>query len=238
MRRTIIALLLMVIIMVPFLSSCDSGDLQLLVDYAKMWAMVHGLTDSDGSVNLGAAARYSFGIGSTGDEVGDAVVDSGRTLKHIREAQKEADKGWKALTEGDPQRIKYDVYPHYNEAIRIRPDDWTFYNERAIAYLEEQQNLNGAKLGQVDFDKAAALARKSGNPEEYLRMLKHREQSLATFVEKERSMGAWLMGDVFRAQISTYDELIKLTGDKSYVLLKQQAESNLQSPHAERWDGK
>jgi hypothetical protein len=138
-RRTIILLSLLVLLLVPFLTSCDAGDIDVLVNYAKMWAMVHDITDEDGHISAGAATRFivgeAGGFGSTGDKEGDAVIDSARTVNKMREAQSEADQGKKALYDG--RDIDKDVLPHYNQAIKLRPYDWVYYNERGIAYLEK-----------------------------------------------------------------------------------------------------
>jgi hypothetical protein len=243
MRRAIQISLLLIISLTPFLSSC-TGEVDQLIYFGKLWAMVHDITDADGNLNYGAAARFGglsvLGLDTTGDDEADAAIDNAKILNKIRMAKEEGDKGWKELLDGDTagDGMKIRVISHYDEAINLRPDDWAYRNERAIAHLDDQIDMNGLKAANADFAKANEISRRGGKPAEYLRILKHREQSLAKFVTTRRMRGNWLMGDVYRAQISLYDELYVLTSDKSYLLLKQQADSNLQSPHAERWDGK
>jgi hypothetical protein len=233
MRRTIIALLLMVVLMVPFLSSCDSGDLQLLVDYAKLWAEVHNLTEPDGSVNLGAAGRFVgknaltdlFGLSTTGDEVGDAVVDSARTMKDIRDAQKEANQGWQSLYDG--KNVQDDVLPHYNQALSLRKEDWSYYNERGLAHLEDIFDPNAVKLAENDFNNAAQFSKLKQPPDVYIQMLKQRVEAMEKLNGHARDMHALLTKETLLEQSRTYGELASLTGDGRYTLLKQQVDSTV-----------
>jgi hypothetical protein len=230
MRRAIIILTLIIILLLPFLSACDTGKLQQLINWAKLWAIVHGITDENGSPNFFAVTRFAageaFGLGSTGDEEGDAAIDSARILNNIRQAEESADQGWEALNKGE--NIKEGVLQHFNRAIDLRPDDWSYRNGRGTANLEDLENPDNAKAARADFDKANAIAQKSGKPAEYLRMLKNREQALARLVAIKNDEHALPTKDVYLEQSRTYDELYKLTNDKTYLLLKQQVDTNLQ----------
>ncbi len=230
MRRAILILAVFIIAMVPFLSACDSPDGDLIY-WAKLWAIVHDITDEDGNPNFGAVARFTavelFGIGgSTGDEEGDAAIDNARMLKNLRDAEDAADEGWDNLYKG--ANVKQDVLPHYDKAIGLRDTDWSYRNGRGIANLEDIDNVNSAQAAKADFDKATELAKKSGKPAEYLRMLRDREQALARLVTHIRETQAVPSKDTYIEQSRTYDELYKLTGDNNYRLLKQQADTNLQ----------
>lgn len=233
MRRAILVLCLLIISLVPFLTACDSGEAQELIYWAKLWAMVHDITDENGSMNFGAATRFAageaLGFGSTGDEEGDAAIDCASTLNNIRQADDQADEGWQNLYGG--KNINDDVLPHYNQAVNLRPDDWSYRNERGISQLENIDNPDAAKAAKADFDRAAAIAKKNGKPEEYLRMLKNREQNMAKIVGHLNATSAYPTGEMYREQSRTYDELYKLTGEKNYLLLKQQADTNLQEGH-------
>jgi hypothetical protein len=228
-----IVLVLLVLLVMPFIYSCDSGDVDALINWAKLWAMVHDITDTDGNVNPGAVARFTagelFGFGSTGDAEGDAAIDVAKDVKgmldNLRDAEAEADKGWEALDSG--KNIQENVVPRYNKAISLRPDDWSYRNERGIAYLEDLQTDNNDKLAQKDFDKANDLARKSGKPAEYLRMLKEREQALATLIQHKKDTHALPTIYAYQEQSRLYGELFTLTNDNNYKLLKQQADTNL-----------
>ena len=230
MRRVILILSLLIILLVPFINACDTGDLQQLIYWAKLWAIVHDITDENGNPNFGAITRFAvgevFGVGSTGDKEGDAAIDAARVLNNIRQAEDEADKGWEYLYEG--RNINSDVLPHYNQAVKLRPDDWSYRNERGIAHLENLDNPDNAKAAKTDFDEATALAKKSGKPAEYLRMLKNREQAMARIVAHQNDINAYPTKNLYLEQSRTYDELYKLTNDKTYLLLKQQADTNLQ----------
>jgi hypothetical protein len=207
--------------------------MQQLIYWAKLWAIVHDITDEDGSPNAGAIIRFAggeaFGFGTTGDKEGDAAIDAARVLKNIRQAEESADQGWEALNGG--KNIEQGVLPHFNQAIDLRPGDWSYRNGRGIAHLEDLENPENARAARNDFDNANAIANKSGKPAEYLRMLKNREQALARLVAIKNDTHAYPTKDVYLEQSRTYDELYKLTNDKTYLLLKQQADTNLQEGH-------
>jgi hypothetical protein len=217
----------------PFLSACDSGEAQEVIYWAKLWAIVHDITDADGNPNYSTITRFAigeaFGIGSTGDEEGDAAIDAARVLNNIRQAEESADQGWEALNKG--KNIKQSVLPPFNKAIDLRPDDWSYHNGRGIANLEDLENPDNAKAAREDFDEANEIAKRSGKPAEYLRMLRNREQALARLVGIKNDEHAFPTKEVYEEQSSTYDELYKLTGEKTYLLLKQQADTNIQEGH-------
>jgi hypothetical protein len=233
MRRAILVLAIFIIALVPFLSACDTGEGSELINWAKLWAMTNDLTDADGNPNVLGVARFglgeAFGFNSTGNEEADAVIDSARTLNDIRQADEAADQGWEALNKG--KNIKQSVLPHFDEAISIRQDDWSYRNGRGIANLEDLENPDNAQAASDDFDKANELAKRSGKPAEYLRMLKHREQGLARLVAIKNDEHAFPTKEVYLQQSSVYDELYKLTKEQSYLLLKQQADTNIQEGH-------
>jgi hypothetical protein len=214
---------------VPLLSSCDSNDLQEIINTAKLWAMVNDITDTDGNPNPGAITRFvagdAFGFGTTGDDEGDAAIDAVKALNNIRQADDAAEEGWKQLYAG--RNIQESVLPHYNQAVSLRGNDWTYRNDRGIAYLEDIGNPNAQKLAKADFDKAAKLAKASGKPADYLKMLTQREQSMARLVQHSRETNAYPTEYMLKEQSRTYDELYKLTGKNDYLLLKQQTDTNL-----------
>ena len=230
MKRTVLASFIVIVLLVPFLSACESGETQQFIYWAKLWAMVHDITDADGKPNYGAITRFAvgeaFGLGSTGDEEGDAAIDCARLLNTIRQAEDAADEGWDYLYEG--RNIEEAVLPGFDKAIGLSSDDWSYYNGRAIAHAQDIYDPEGLRKAREDLDKADALAKKSGKPEEYLRMLRNREQGLARLVaEKNERHAVDLCGDIYAMQSRTYEELYKLTGDNDYLLLKQQADTNL-----------
>jgi hypothetical protein len=217
-------------LLVPFLSACESGGVQQLIYWAKLWAIVHDITDADGNPNYGAVTRFAvgeaFGLGTTGDEEGDAAIDCARILNNIRQAEDAADEGWGNLYQG--KNIQEGVLPNFNKAIDLRAEDWSYYNGRGIANLEDLDNAKAAQAAAADFQKAGNLAKKSGKPEEYLRMLRNREQALARLVGIKNDTHAYPAKEVYLEQARLYDELYKLTSEKNYLLLKQQADTNIQ----------
>jgi len=228
-RRAILILSILLVLLVPFFSACESGEVQQLIYWAKLWAMVHDITDADGNPNYGAVTRFAvgeaFGLGTTGDEEGDAAIDCARILNNIRQAEDAADEGWDDLYQG--RNIQEGVLPNFNKAINLRSEDWAYYNGRGIANLEDLDNPKNAQAAAADFQKAVALAKKSGKPEEYLRMLCNREQALARLVGIKNDTHALPTKEVYLEQARLYDELYKLTGEKNYLLLKQQADTNI-----------
>jgi hypothetical protein len=229
-RRTILALFVLIMLLVPFATACESGEAQQFIYWAKLWAIVHDITDADGNPNYGAITRFAvgeaLGLGSTGDDEGDAAIDCARILNNIRQAEDAADEGWDYLYEG--RNIRESVLPNFNKAIDLRPDDWSYYNGRAIAHAQDIFDAGGLLKAREDMDKADARAKKSGKPEEYIKMLRNREQGLARLVAQKNERHAIdLCGDIYAMQSRTYEELYKLTGDNDYLLLKQQADTNL-----------
>jgi hypothetical protein len=229
MRRAIPILFLLLVLLVPFLSACESGEVEQLIYWAKLWAIVHDITDADGNPNYGAITRFAvgeaFGMGTTGDEEGDAAIDCARALDKIRRAEDAADEGWDNLYDG--HNIQQDVLPSFDKAISLRSEYWSYYNGRGIANLEDLENPRNAQTAAADFQMAVKLAKKSGKPEEYLRMLRDREQALARLVALKNEEHAFPTKEVYQEQARLYDELYKLTGEHSYLLLKQQADTNL-----------
>jgi len=229
-RRILLIIALVIILALPFLSSCEPGELDEIIYAAKLWAMVHDITDEDGEVNYGAATRFGlgnlFGFGSTGDKEGDAAIDSVKALNAIRQADEEADEGWNQLYGG--HNVQDTVLPHYNAAVNLRKNDWTYRNDRGIAYLNDLNDPKNVDKANDDFDAAMAMARKSGKPVEYLRMLKQREQSMARLVRHQREEHSLPTGDMLREQLRTYTELYALTKDNNYLLLQQQVDTDIQ----------
>jgi len=227
MRRVFISLCLLSLLVL--LSGCKSGEADELIYWAKLWAMVHDITDADGNPDLGAVTRFTageaFGLGTTGDDEGDAAIDAARLVDKIRKAEDEAKQAREAMYAGRSTAI--DVLPHYNKAVDLRPDDWSYRNERGLAYLVGDPGLNDAdRRSKDDFDKASALAKKSSRPDEYQRMLKHRAQAMETHVGRNHADGAAVELAVYLEESRTYSELYRLTKDNRYLLLKQQADTN------------
>jgi hypothetical protein len=229
LKRSILLLTIFIIALVPLVSSCTGGAEQLYY-WAKLWALTHDITGEDGSPNYLAIGRFAavevFGVPiSTGDEEADAVIDSAHILKDIRDADKEAKTGWTNLYAED--NVEDSVIPHYNSAIKTRPNDWAYRNERGIAYLQYHEITNQAEQAKKDFDEAAALAKKSKQPDEYLKMLKDREQKMSRLNAKFSANGGIASRYFYEEQARVYNELYKLTNQHDYLLLKQQAEANV-----------
>lgn len=54
---------------------------------------------------------------------------------------------------------------------------------------------------------------------------------MARLVQHSKDQSAYPTGDMYKEQSRTYDELYKLTGENNYLLLKQQADTNLKEGH-------
>jgi hypothetical protein len=211
----------------PFLSSCDSGDLQLLIDYAKMWAMVHGITDSDGHIDTGAGLRYvagdALGFGTTGDKEGDAVIDSARTVKDIRYAEKEAKQGWKDLYDG--KEVATVVLPHYNNAVNTRDKDYSYYNERGIAHLMDLNGYKSQEAADKDFQTAGDMT--YDHSYVYETMYRQRAEKLEQLVQHRDEVYHAVPKRLYVALSDTYSCLYLRTGWAQYKQLQQQVDTKL-----------
>ncbi len=229
-RRTLLILVALIVILLPFLSACGPDETEQFVYWATLWAKARGIIDESENPDYPAAMRFvaaqAFGFGSTGDEEADAAIDCARLLKKIRQAEDEAGCAWQALEAG--KNIRAEVLPHLDKAISLRPDDWSLRNVRAAVYLEDLENPDGVKNARGDFDKADALAEKSGITGEYLRMLRDRAQALARVITFNGEQQIYPVKETLEEQSRTCDELYSLTGDNDYLLMKEQANNNIQ----------
>ena len=228
MRRTVILISLLILLLVPFLTSCDSGDLQVLVNYAKMWALVHGIMDPDGGVDSGAAARYVVGnafgaFTSTGDEEGDAVIDSARTIKKIRYAENEATQGWNDLYSW--KNVPKVVLPHYNNAVNTRPDDYTYLNERGIAHLMDLNTYDAERDADKDFIKAGDMT--LAHPAIYVGMYKQRAAKLEQLIQHCDEAIHGVPRRLYVHLSETYQVLYQQTGWAQYKQLQQQVDTKI-----------
>jgi hypothetical protein len=230
-RRIIILISLLVLLMVPFITSCEAGDLNVLVNYAKMWALVHGITDDDGHVSPGAAGRFiakdtildAFGLTTTGDEVGDSVIDSARTVKDVRDAQKEATQGWNDLYSG--KDVPTVVLPHYNNAVKTRPNDWSYLNERGIAHLMDLNGYKSDEAAEKDFKAAGDMT--FDHPWIYENVYKDRAAKLEKLVQHRDEVYHAVPKRLYTALSDTYSVLYNRTGWDHYKQLQQQVDTKL-----------
>ncbi|MBI4318813.1 MAG: hypothetical protein HY675_10005 [Chloroflexi bacterium] len=123
-----------VIAMVGFLlvglPACTQGDVDLVIDFIEEWARYKKIhpTNADGGVNLEGVANIAtreMGF-STGDEEADAAIDAGKVIHNLQEADKLMDEG---RQNRDPAKM--------DEALKKRPDDWSYNLSRANLALEQ-----------------------------------------------------------------------------------------------------
>ena len=114
-------------------TGCTVSDKQLLVVLVEEWARSKNMnpTNEDGSLNpIGAGnallsgAKNALGWSSGDDEI-DAVLNAKRVLDNLAKADKLVNEGRK---EGDASKI--------DEAIKLRPDDWSYRSARVALALQ------------------------------------------------------------------------------------------------------
>jgi hypothetical protein len=142
----------------------------------------------------------------------------------MREAQTEADQGKKALYDG--RDLDKDVLPHYNQAIKLRPYDWVYYNERGIAYLEKWNDPDYKKSAAIDFYDAREAT--NNKPSEIIKMYNYRADSLKKMI-KHHSDVDHAVPKVFYTELSnSYAELYAMTADSHYKVLQNEVDAQLQ----------
>jgi len=126
-------LLLLVICFSLWLVGCDAvpaDDRDLVEAFFEEWLEVKEIdpVNDDGSLNLEGVAKAGRRIvtDSTGDDEADAALDAYDVISNINEADKLMDDG---LLFRDPAMM--------DQAIALRPGDWTYRSARAAYALSE-----------------------------------------------------------------------------------------------------
>jgi hypothetical protein len=113
MRKRILVLVLLLVLM-PIMTSCGTGDAQLLIDLALSWA-------AENAVSIAAYTAF----GTSGNDEVDAVMDAKGVIDNINAADRLMEEG---RQEGDLSKME--------QAIEKRPGDYTYRVSYATALLK------------------------------------------------------------------------------------------------------
>lgn len=121
MKKRIV--LVVLVAMMLFLTSCSGEDRQVLIDIAISWAAEH------------AGEMASYGLwGTSGNDEVDAVLEARSVINNINGADQLMEEGRK---EGDLSKME--------QAIEQRPGDYTYRTSYAAALLQNG-NTEGAEV--------------------------------------------------------------------------------------------
>ena len=207
----------------------------ILMDFAADWGVTKGIVDKDKEGNArptaGAVARAAGSVlgvpVSTGDEEADAALDAGVVLKSIVEAERAASKGRQELAGGNPTA----ALEHFNQAVLIRPHDWAYRQERAVALME----VGKTDLAYPDFKVATEEACQQPSWSQCVRALRERARLLDESLKRQQQKGRPTCS-TYREQSLTSANLYIQTKEKRYqaltedMRLKGQVESGLCLP--------
>ena len=132
--RFLLAILLL--FFTPLLTACeDEGMAELVVEMALEWATENDLIsfDAEGNISpnllaLGVHEARRRWVGTTGDSALDAALEAGPVVWSIHQADSLAQQG---MAEGDPALL--------DQAISLRPHDWSYRDQKAAVLLEQGQ---------------------------------------------------------------------------------------------------
>lgn len=141
--------------LVLLLSGCELLELfgeseqEQVKSSAEEWVDAQGMNpvNEDGSVNPDGAAKVAKRAitGSTGDPEVDAALNSDNAILKMRQADDLEQRGWK---ENDGK--------YFDQAIKLRPEDWKYYISRAAWNMDYYANPDMDKNDR-DFAKAESL---------------------------------------------------------------------------------
>jgi tetratricopeptide (TPR) repeat protein len=110
--------------------------LDFLAEMAVEWAQEKQIINDKNEIQwlqVGAYQLQRMAAGTTGDNELDAALEAGPVVHNFHQAEKLSDQG---LAEGNVALI--------DQAITMRPDDWSYYDKRA-AVLTSQGNIEEAQ---------------------------------------------------------------------------------------------
>jgi len=211
------------------LGGCEFFDMMLEEEgfqvraVGQEWVDAKGLNplSEDGSVDGTAAAQVVKRAltGSTGDAEADAGLNSDQTLKRIKEADEFAEL---ARESSDPAYL--------DQAIQLRPDDWTYRLQRGALELQVNQWPKYDVVEQ-DFQRAQALlgpgkAERIQYAEQGIKEMEKvkswRSQKLSVEPQASLFADARLCRNVFTQLYHYYSVLASATGNEEHRLMAQQ----------------
>ncbi len=173
-NRKIIPFLLLLLLLLPLLSACqDTEMLDFLVELAVEWAQEKGILTAENNVDWVQVGSYQLQrawSGTTGDNELDAALEAGPVVHNFHQADKLSEQG---LEEGDVSKI--------DQAITLRPDDWSYYDKKA-AVLLKQGNVQEAERSLEESEWLVDDRIKNGGDCKMLRLnlYRNREQAVVS----------------------------------------------------------
>jgi len=129
-QRRFFTFLLVAFLLIPLLSACEDTEMvEFLAEMAVEWAQEKQILNDKNEVDwlqVGAYQLQRTWSGTTGDNELDAALEAGPVIHNFHQADKLADQG---LDEGDTEKI--------DQAINLRPDDWSYYDKRAAVLINQ-----------------------------------------------------------------------------------------------------
>ena len=202
-ERALLALVFLALL--ATVAGCTVSDKQLLVVIVEEWARSKNMspTNEDGSLDPIGLGNAIIGVvtnavgASTGDDEIDAILNAKKVIDKFTAAEKLIEEGAK---ERNPAKM--------DEAIKLRPQDWTYRTKRAALAIE-QGDLKTA-VSQMD----AADAIPKGK-----RAQRHYVNSAIADLEALKTDGPWKSTDqcwlFYTSLAAKYEALAGLTGKLS-----------------------
>lgn len=188
----ITSLLLAILILMTSLASCTEGGKELLMGFVQEWINTKFDIDTTDTSLIGraeAAVRIANLLTqrSTGNPDADAALGTVKMAMNYAQAESLMDQGRK---KDDPALM--------DQAIQLRPDDWSYRVSRAtLALKDDQLGIQDANL-----ERAGELVRKENNKASALRYYTQQINE----VEAYKNSGE-LDRDRLEAQAAAYAQL-------------------------------
>lgn len=135
-RRSFIGFMLVAVALLPLLAACeDTSMIDFLAEMAVEWAQEKKILKADNAIDWIQVGSYQLQRawdGTTGDSELDAALEAGPIVYNFHQADKLSEQG---LAEGDTAKI--------DQAISMRPDDWSYYDKKAAVLIQQGNAADG-----------------------------------------------------------------------------------------------
>jgi hypothetical protein len=185
-RRRFFIFLLVAFLLLPLLSACEDTELvDFLAEMAVEWAQEKQILNENEEIDwvqVGSYQLQRMWSGTTGDNELDAALEAGPVVHNFHQADSLANQG---LDEGNVDKI--------DQAIDLRPDDWSYYDKKAAVLVTQGDQLAAER----NFEEAEWLVddriENGGNCQVLqLNLYRNREQALLSQMEGNPNNGALL----------------------------------------------
>jgi hypothetical protein len=201
----IVSLLLAVLVLIVPLTGCSEAGRDLLMGFVQEWMNTKfGIDTTDnsflGKITAGAKLVKLFNEDSTGNPDADAALGTVKMVKNFAEAETSMDLGRRT-----------DNATAMDQAIKLRPDDYTYHASRSTLALKQ----NDTEKGQDEFKKGENLAYYDKNPSSYLRFYSQSINELETWKNTGKLDKApdYTQAFVYGQLVSAYVGRYKITKD-------------------------